>query len=411
MPLDVARIRGLFPTLGDGYLHLDGPAGMLIPESVSRAVAAALRVPLAGRGGAFPSSARSDALVDAARRAVADLVGGEQSGVILGPNVTTLTTAVAGALSRSWRRGDEIVLSRLDHDANIRPWLAAAARVGARVRWAEVDIETCELPAWQYDGLLTERTRLVAVTAASNAVGTRPDVPAIAAWAHQVGALVYVDGAHVTPHQPVVVADLGADLFATSAYKWAGPHVGAVVATPNALDSLGAGESGEALDREELGSLPLELLAGVVAAVDHLAGLDDTVAGSRRERLVASMAAVQDYENALFGRLLFGLRAIPGVTVIGSPERRTPTVSFTVDGWKPRAVTEELARRGICAWDGLAEARLLMEALGVAELGGAIRIGLVHYNTAHEVDRLLSALAELGWPGPASPGGRRRSRG
>jgi cysteine desulfurase family protein (TIGR01976 family) len=395
MPIDVARIRGLFPTLGDGYLHLDGPAGMLIPESVSRAVGAALRVPLSSRGGVFPSSARSDALVDATRRAIADLVGGDPAGVILGPNTTTLTDAVARALSRSWRMGDEVVVSRLDHDANIRPWVVAANRVGAAVRWAEVDIETCELPDWQYEQLLSERTRLVAVTAASNAVGTRPDVPAIAARAHEVGALVYVDGAHASPHQPVDVAGLGADLFATSAYKWAGPHVGAVIGTPAALDRLGPGDRAEAVDRVELGSLPLELLAGVVAAVDHLAGLDDTTQGSRRDRLVASMAAVQEYENAVFARLMSGLRAIPEVTVIGAPASRTPTVSFTVDGWKPRAVTEELARRRICAWDGLADARALMEALGVAELGGAIRVGLVHYNTGHEVDRLLDALSDL----------------
>ncbi len=393
MPFDVARIRGLFPTLGDGYLHFDGPAGMLIPESVSRAVGAALRVPLSQRGGVFPSSIRSDALLDAARRAIADLVGGDPTGVILGPNITTLTDAVARALSRSWRMGDEIVVSRLDHDANIRPWLAAARRVGVAVRWAEVDIETCELPDWQYEQLLSDRTRLVAVTAASNAVGTRPDVPAIAERAHAVGALVYVDGAHASPHQPIELAEVGADLFATSAYKWAGPHVGAVIGTPAALDLLGAGD--RATDAVELGSLPLELLAGVVAAVDHLAGLDDAAHGGRRQRVLASMGAVQEYERVVFGRLMSGLRAIPAVTVIGAPASRTPTVSFTVEGWKPRAVTEELARRGICAWDGLAEARALMEALGVAELGGAIRVGVVHYNTGHEVDRLLDALAEL----------------
>jgi cysteine desulfurase family protein (TIGR01976 family) len=395
MPLDVARIRGLFPTLGDGYLHLDGPGGTLIPESVSRAVGAALRVPLSSRGGAFPSSARSDALVDAARRAVADLVGADPGGVILGPSTTTLTDAVARALSHSWRMGDEVVVSRLDHDANIRPWAAAANRVGATVRWAEVDIETCELPDWQYDGLITQRTRLVAVTAASNAVGTRPDVAAIARRAHQVGALVYVDGAHATPHQPIELAALGADLFATSAYKWAGPHVGAVIGMPAALAQLDNGYGTAMLDELDLGGLPLELLAGVVAAVDHLAGLDDAARGSRRDRVLASMAAVQAYESAVFARLLSGLRSIPAVTVIGAPASRTPTVSFTVEGWKPRKAAEELARRGICAWDGLAEARALMEAIGVAELGGAIRVGLVHYNTAHEVDRLLDALDSL----------------
>jgi cysteine desulfurase family protein (TIGR01976 family) len=395
MPLDVARVRGLFPTLGDGYLHFDGPGGTLIPESVSRAVTAALRVPISNRGGAFPSSVRADALVDAARRALADLLGGDPAAVLLGPSTSTLTGAIATALSHSWRMGDEVVVSRLDHEANIRPWLVAAGRVGAVVRWAEVDIETCELPDWQYDELLTERTRLVAVTAASSAVGTRPDVAAIAARAHDAGALVYVDGAHASPHQPIELADLGADYFTTSAYKWAGPHVGAVACGPAGLAALAAASDASPLDRPELGTLPLELLAGVVAAVDHLAGLDDTAAGGRRERVVASMTAVAEHEAEIFARLLAGLRAIPTVTLIGAPADQAPTVSFTLDGWRPRSVTEELARRGICAWDGLAEAPALMDALGVAELGGAIRVGLVHYNTRYEVDRLLDALADL----------------
>src|ERR687898_618398 len=238
MPFDVARVRGLFPTLGDGYIHLDGPAGTLIPESVARSVSAALRVPLSNRHGPFPSSARADALVDAARRAFADLVGGEPAGVILGPNMTTITYSLARTLAKTWKVGDEVVLSRLDHDANIRPWLTAAKSAGAVVRWAEVDIETCELPEWQYDELITRRTRLVAVTAASNAVGTRPNVRAIARRAHAVGALVHVDGVHATPHGPIDMAALGADFFATSAYKWGGPHVSATVATPAVLDRL-----------------------------------------------------------------------------------------------------------------------------------------------------------------------------
>jgi cysteine desulfurase family protein (TIGR01976 family) len=396
MPLDVARVRGLFPALGDGYLHLDGPAGTLVPESVARAVGAALRVSLSARGGAFPASTRAEALVDAVRRAIADLLGGEPAGVLLGPNTTILTDALACALSRSWQIGDEVVVSRLDHDANIRPWVAAAHRVGAVVRWAEVDIETCELPEWQYDQVLSERTKLVAVTAASNAVGTRPEVAAVAERVHQVGALVYVDGAHATSHMPIDVSALGADFFATSAYKWGGPHVGAVMTSPALLDRLSAG--GPAVGGPgwlELGSLALESLAGVVAAVDHLAGLDDRLAGSRRERLLASMRAVERYEAEVFGRLVSGLRSLPAVTVIGDPPVRTPTVLFTVEGWKPRAVTEELARRGICAWDGLAEAPALMAALGLAELGGAVRVGLMHYNTAYEVDRLLDTLAAL----------------
>ncbi len=190
--LDVARVRGLFPGLSDGLVHVDGPGGALVPESVVRAVSQSMRVPIANRGGVFASSARAEQLVSSARTAIADLVGGLPGGVVLGPNLTSLTYAVARALGKHWRPGDEIVVSRLDHDANIRPWLQIADEVGMLVRWAEVDIETGELPDWQYDELLGPRTRLVAVTAASSAIGTRPDVAAIARRAHAVGALVVV---------------------------------------------------------------------------------------------------------------------------------------------------------------------------------------------------------------------------
>jgi cysteine desulfurase family protein (TIGR01976 family) len=399
MPFDVARVRGLFPSLGDGYIHLDGPAGTLIPEAVARAVSAALRVPLSNRHGPFPSSARADALVDAARRAFADLVGGEPGGVILGPNMTTITYSLARALAKSWKVGDEVVLSRLDHDANVRPWLTAAKSAGAVVRWAEIDIETCELPEWQYDSLITPRTRLIAVTAASNAVGTRPDVRSIADRAHEVGALMHVDGVHATPHMPIDVEKLGADFFTTSAYKWGGPHVSATIAAPATLERLNPDKlvpsPNDVPDRFETGTPAFELMAGAVAAVDHLAGLDDTAAGNRRTRVLTSMAAVERYERSVFSRLETGLLGLLNVTMLGSPRLRAPTVSFTVDGWKPRAVTEELARRGICAWDGDYYAYELMESLGVGELGGAVRVGMVHYNTAHEVDRLLDALADL----------------
>jgi cysteine desulfurase family protein (TIGR01976 family) len=337
--------------------------------------------------------------VDAARRAFADLVGGDQDGVILGPNMTTITYGLARALAKTWKVGDEIVVSRLDHDANVRPWIAAAQSAGAVVRWAEIDIETCELPEWQYDELITRRTRLVAVTAASNAVGTRPDVRKIAERAHRVGALVYVDGVHSTAHGPVDMAEVGADFWATSAYKWGGPHVSAVIAAPSVLDRLSPDKlvpSPDSVpDRFETGTPAFELMAGAVSAVDHLAGLDDTATGSRRDRVLASMAAVQRYEATVFSRLESGLRSLLHVYVLGSAASRAPTVSFSVEGWKPRAVTEELARRGICAWDGDYYAYELMESLGVGELGGAVRVGLVHYNTAHEVDRLLDALAEL----------------
>ncbi|MGY1915042.1 cysteine desulfurase-like protein [Blastococcus sp. SYSU DS0973] len=396
--LDVARVRGLFPALSDGYVHADGPAGSLVPENVAHAVGSVMRMPVADRGGVFPASGRAEALVAGARAAVADLVGGRAGGVLLGPSTTTLTYGMARALARTWRPGDEIVLSRLDHDANIRPWVQLAATAGVQVRWAEVDIETGDLPAWQYAALLNRRTRLVAVTAASNALGTRPDVADIAAQAHAVGALVYVDAVHAAPHVFLDKASLGADFLAVSAYKWCGPHVAAVVADPDLLEHLRPDKllpsSDRVPDRFETGAPPYELYAGVSAAVDHLAGLC-AAGGTRRDRLRASMAAVARHEGDLFDWLDQALRAMRHVQVLGEPERCTPTLSFTVAHMRPRQVAAELARAGICAWDGDFYARELFDALGVNETGGAVRLGLMHYNTADEVGRIVDAVAGL----------------
>jgi cysteine desulfurase family protein (TIGR01976 family) len=380
-------------------VHADAPGGSLVPESVVRAVAQAMRVPIANRGGVFPSSARAEQLVSGARSAVADLVGGTASGVVLGPNMTTLTYAMARALARRWRPGDEVVVSRLDHDANVRPWVQLADETGAEVKWAEVDIETGELPAWQYDELVTPRTRLVAVTAASNAIGTRPDVAAIAERAHRVGALVYVDAVHAAPHVLLDMGELGADFIAVSAYKWCGPHVGAVVADPELLGELRPDKLVPAPDRVpdryENGTPPFELYAGVAAAVEHLAALCPDASGTRRQRLTTSMATVGRYEGELFARLDRALRSMAHVQVLGSPLDRTPTLSFTVSRMRPRQVARELARRNVCAWDGDYYARELFDAIGVNETGGAVQLGLMHYNTADEVDHVVQCVADL----------------
>ena len=274
---DVARVRGSYPALADGHAYLDGAAGTQVPVPVIDAIADAYRAGIGNTGGAFAASERSGAIVAEARRAVADLTGGAASGVVFGPSMTALTYRMSAALARGWEPGDEIVVSRLDHDANIRPWIQAAARAGAVVRWAEADVATGELPAAQYAELVGDRTRLVAVTAASNVLGTRPDVAAIAAVAHAAGALCYVDGVHATPHIPVDVSAFGADFYATSAYKWAGPHVAAVVADPALLETLRpdklAPSSDEVPARFERGTLPFADLAGVAAAVEHLASL------------------------------------------------------------------------------------------------------------------------------------------
>ncbi len=397
--LDVARVRGLFPGLSDGFVHADGPAGSLVPESVLRAVSQAMRVPIANRGGVFPSSARAEQVVSSARTAVADLVGGVPAGVVLGPNTTSLTYTMARTLAKTWHAGDEVIVSRLDHDANIRPWVQLAEEAGLLVKWAEVDIETGELPDWQYDELLTDRTRLVAVTLASNAIGTRPDVRGIADRAHQVGALVYVDGVHAVPHGLVDLATTGADFLALSAYKWCGPHVGAVVADPALLETLTPDKlmpsSDRVPDRFETGTPAFELYAGVAAAVEHLASLSPDATGTRRERLATSMAAVAEYEGALFDRLDRALRSMAHVQVLGSPLYRTPTLSFTVSRMRPRQVATELARRNICAWDGDYYARELFDAFGVNEQGGAVRLGLLHYNTSEEVEHMIESISDL----------------
>ena len=399
MTIDVNRVRAAYPALNDGYAYLDGAAGTQVPTAVIEAIAETYRSGIGNAGGAFPASGRADAVVAEGRRAIADLTGAVPDGVILGPNMTTLTYRLADTLSRNWGPGDEVVVSRLDHDANIRPWVQAAGRSDAMVRWAEVDVSTTELPVTQYADLLSEHTRLVAVTAASNIVGTRPDLAAIAAAAHEVGALCYVDGVHATPHVPVDVAAFGADFYATSAYKWSGPHIGAVVADPALLETLHPDKLAPAPagvpGRFERGTAAFADLAGVIAAVDHLAGLDPAAAGSRREQVLASMAAVEQYEGQLFARLLEGLASRRHVTLYGKAARRAPTAFFTVAGYAPHHVADRLAARKVNVWHGDNYAWELTGAFGLREAGGGVRAGLVHYNDEAEVDRLLSAVAEL----------------
>jgi cysteine desulfurase family protein (TIGR01976 family) len=400
MGFDVHAIRAGYPALADGYAYLDGAAGTQVPRSVIEAISAAYAHGLGNSGGAFPASERSDSITAQCRAAVAALTGGEPDGVILGPNMTTLTYRLAGTLAKDWRPGDEVIVTRLDHDANVRPWVQAAAQAGAVVRWAQVDAVTGELPAEQYSSLLSPRTRLVAVTAASNIIGTRPDVAAITARARAAGALSYVDGVHATPHGPVDIRGLGADFYATSAYKWSGPHIGAVVADPGLLSSLRPDKLAPAPDnvpdRFERGTLPFADLAGVSAAVEHLASLAGPASGSLRERVVAAMTAAERHEQDLFAVLLGGLDAMDHVTTYGKAASRTATAYFNVEGRTPQQVAEHLAGKKINVWNGDNYAWELTDVLGIRETGSAVRAGLVHYNDQSDVARLLDAVAELG---------------
>lgn len=397
---DPAAVRALFPALKDGYAYLDGAAGTQVPQSVIDAIAAAYEHGIGNTGGVFPASLRSEQIVAETRSAVADLTGGVATGVVLGPNMTTLTYRFASTIMKGWGPGDEVIVSQLDHDANVRPWVQAATHVGATVRWAKVDPATAALPTDQYSELVGPRTKLVAVTAASNVLGTRPDVSAITTIAHKAGALTYVDGVHATHHGPIDVAALGADFYATSAYKWCGPHVGAVIADPALLESLRPEKLLPATDdvpeRFETGTPPFADYAGVTAAVDHLAGLAADGYGSRRERLSASMKVLQSYEQQLFSVLLSGLEEMRHVTLYGNADDRAPTAFFTVAGHTPEQVAQILARERINVWHGDNYAWEVTGALGIRDSGSAVRAGLVHYNAHSDVDRLLASIAALG---------------
>ena len=399
---DVTRVRALYPALADGWVYLDGAAGTQVPRAVIEAESAAYAAGIGNHGGAFAASRRSDALTAAARTAVADLVGAPSShGVVLGPSSTALTYGAARALSRTWRRGDEIVLTRLDHDANVRPWVQAAGAAGVTVRWADPDIETLDLPADAVIDLLSPRTRLVAVTAASNVVGTRPDIPAIADATHAIGSLLYVDGVHATPHGPIDVAALGADFWTTSAYKWSGPHVAALIADPDLLAGLRPDKLDPVPDvvpdKFELGTPPFAQHAGITAAVEHLAALapGSAMSGPRREQILTSMAAVHAHEAGLLRRMLDGLAQFPHVHRIGRPSRQAPTVWFRVDGYPPAAVAQHCALARVNVWSGHNYAWELAGLLGIRDDGSAVRAGMSCYTDGADVDRLLEAIGDL----------------
>jgi len=395
---DVEGIRSQYPALKDGAAYLDGAGGTQVPECVIEAISQAHRSGLSNVHGPFASSRRSVKLIADARSAVADLTGGEARGVVLGPNMTTLTYRLAGALAKTWTPGDEIVVSELDHDANVRPWVQAAASAGVTVRWARVDPQTTDLPAEQYAELVTPRTRLVAVAAASNLIGTITDVAAISRTAHAAGALVYVDAVAAAPHFRLDQSSMGADLMAVSAYKWCGPHAGAVVAAPDLLETLRPDKlepsSNDVPDRFELGTAGLANMAGIAAAVDHLA---DLVAGQgdRRQRLDRSFAALAARDATLVRDTISRLTGIQGVRMVGAPSRRTGTICFTVDSIAPGEVAARLGEQDISVWSGHAYAWELTRALGIRDTGGAIRVSLAPYTAESDLDRLVAAMTAM----------------
>lgn len=394
---DVARIRAHFPALVDGAAHFDGPGGTQTPDVVAEAISRTLLSPLANRGSVTVAEQNAEAAVAECRAALADLLGATPDTVVFGRSMTDLTFDFARMLAQEWEPGDEIVLSRLDHDANVRPWVIAAERAGVTVRWMDFDVDTGELPVERLTELLTDRTKLVAVTAASNILGTMPDIPAFAQAAHSVGARIYVDGVHFTAHESVDVQAWDVDFFACSPYKFLGPHCGVVYGKPELLEALTPDKlkpsTNDVPERFELGTLPYELMAGTTAAIDFLADMAGGE-GSRRERLVASFAALEAHEDALRERIEAGLAELPGAHLWSKAQRRTPTLLVTFDGVESAKVSRFLAERGVNAPASSFYAYEGCELLGLGADGG-VRIGLAPYTDDADVNRLLDALREL----------------
>ena len=397
MTYDVDRLRAHVPALREGAAHFDGPGGTQIPDQVADAMNDALRSALSNRGRGTAAERRADDIVTGARQAMADLLGADARGIVFGRSMTQITMDIARTLAQNWGPGDEVVVSRLDHDADVRPWVIHAERAGATVRWAEFDPTTGEMSPEAVLSHVTPATRLVALTGASNLIGTRPDLAAVGVGVHEHGALFYVDGVHLTAHAPVDIATIGCDFYACSPYKFLGPHLGVLAASPDLLETLHPDKLLPATmvvpERFELGTLPYELLAGVTAAVDVLADLVPSE-GDRRERVLASMVALEDYEDVLHARMREGLESIPGIHLYSNAKHRTPTETFTIEGHNSDGVSAFLAERGVNAPAGNFYALEVSRWLGLGDAGG-VRVGLAPYSNDDDVDRLIAGLREL----------------
>ena len=414
---DVEALRAEFPALareqdGRPVAFLDGPGGTQVPQRVIDAVVGYYRDSNANTSGAFTTSRRSDAIVAEAHAAVADFLGAASPDEVkFGQNMTSLTFALGRSIGATLGPGDEIVVTTLDHEANVSTWRAMAADRGVTVHTVDINEDDVTLDLEDLESKLSSKTKLVAVGYASNAVGTVNPVREIVARAHEVGALTFIDAVAFAPHGPIDVAALDTDFLVTSVYKWFGPHLGALYGKAAILDDLPVFKVRPAHDRWETGTQSFESIAGTLAATDYLRDIGRTygdVAGApgaehgseRRRELVAALTAIAHYERGLATRLVDGLETIGGLTIHGITDRarfeaRVPTVSVSIAGVHPQAAAATLGAEGIYAWDGDFYATGLIERLGKAETGGILRLGLVHYNTAAEVDRTIEALTRL----------------
>ncbi|MGU3291007.1 cysteine desulfurase-like protein [Williamsia sp. M5A3_1d] len=397
MTYDVARVRGLFPSLGDGWIHLDPQVGMQIPDSVASTVSKAFRALVSAPGGVYPAALQSRAIIDAARSAVADLVGGQPRGVVLGPSRGALLNTLAEAMNPSVWLGSTVIVSRLDDEANLAPWIRTADRFGAKVSWAEVDIENGALPPWQYRDLAGESTSVIAMTAASSTIGTVTDVRSVAAVAQSVGAMLVVDATSAAPYMPLDITELQADVLVVSAERWGGPQAAAMVfRDPGQLERLRAASlSPRAVgpERLEVDGHQHAMLAGLVASIEHLANLDEAATGTRRERLVTSMTSLSGYLQRLLAYLVNSLEQLNTVRLVGTSDPRVPTVSFTFSGVSADKVVRRLADNGICALAD--QPSRALDGIGAGDVGGAVTLGLGQYSTPYEVDQLVRCLGSL----------------
>jgi cysteine desulfurase family protein (TIGR01976 family) len=413
---DVEALRRRFPALaiedgGRPVALFDGPGGTQVPDTVIEAIADYYRTSNANHDGPFLTSRRSDDRVHEAHAAMADLLGAASPDEIkFGANMTSLTFHISRSIGATMEPGDEIVVTILDHEGNVGPWKAIAADRGLVVRTVDIRTDDVTLDLATLDAVLGPRTKLVAVGWASNAVGTINPVAEIVRRAHAVGAWTYVDAVHAAPHLPLDVRGVGTDFLACSTYKFFGPHAGVLYGRAEILGALPAYKLRPATDRFETGTGNFEGLNGVTAAVEYIASVgeaygDAAADASRRDRVAAGMHAIRRYEMDLFGRLMDGLEGIPGLTFYGIRERsrfeeRTPTAALRLAGIPPSDVAERLGAEGIAVWDGDFYATGLIERLGLLESGGVVRVGLTHYNTAGEVDRLLDALERIAATAP-----------
>ncbi|MBP7689120.1 MAG: cysteine desulfurase-like protein [Thermoflexales bacterium] len=400
---DLNQIRSQFPALASGAIFLDNPGGTQMAQQSLKRMTDYLTHTNANHEGAFKTSRESDAVVDASRAAVADFLNARRpEEIVFGQNMTSLTLHISRSLARTLKAGDEIVVTRLDHDANIAPWMLIAEDRGCTLKWVDFDPEDC---TWSVDALkqqLTSKTKLVAIGYASNAVGTINPVAEAVQAAHEVGALVYVDAVQYAPHGPIDVQALDCDFLACSAYKFFGPHTGILYGKYELLDQLKAYKvrpaHNEPPHKFETGTQSFESIAAVLGALEYFESLG--AGATRRQRLVAAMTAMKEYEKTLSCALIEGLSSINGLHIWGITdpaqlERRVPTVSFTLEGWAPRDVAAQLDKHGIYVWDGNYYALAVMERLGLEDKGGMVRVGAAHYNTLEEVRKLVEVVRTL----------------